>query len=265
VLVDSLPPGATVYLDGEPMRLASGGFAKTPIEVGPLSSAQTYQLELRKEGYAPYAETLRINEELDGARLRPRLSPRPGRLRIRAEGERERTARLVVDGRVVGRGPELVREMPGETSAHIEARLADHQCRATPATITIPPGGEAEVEVTCAPIPPPELATVPAPRSTRGARFAPGKRAPAPGPAAAKSSSSCAPRPDLPPGFVTIDTRPHSEIFWNGRRLGETPLAQYELPAGCVELEARGETAKKRFKVRVEPNQVAIYRLELAP
>ena len=154
----------------------------------------------------------------------------------------------------------------------IEAALAGHVCRATPNPARVPPGGEVEVRVRCAPEPTPRrrkaaLSAARAPaRATRpgseGRAKARPKSAPASS-AAAGSPEGCETRADLPPGFVTIDTRPHSEIFWRGRRLGATPLSKYELPSGCIELIARGEAASRRFRVRVEPNRVAIYRIEL--
>jgi serine/threonine protein kinase len=270
ILVDSIPAGATIYLDGEPMRHASGEFARTPSEIGPLSSRRTYRLELRKEGYAPYLDLLELTAELDGARLRPRLAARPGRVRVRAEGDAAARARLRIDGEPVGSGAEVRRKASGGQRVKVEAELSGHSCLATPSPVRVPPGGEVEVRVRCTLESPPTrrssaLSARRAPnRASRRAAGAQAEtRSSAVHTAAAGSPEGCETRADLPPGFITIDTRPHSEIFWRGRRLGETPLAKYELPSGCVELVARGEAAARTFRVRVEPNQVAIYRLEL--
>jgi hypothetical protein len=62
---------------------------------------------------------------------------------------------------------------------------------------------------------------------------------------------------------LTIDTRPPSQIFYRGRKLGETPLPKYPLPAGCIELQAKSPDKSKTFRVRIEPNGVAVYRVQL--
>jgi len=253
IAVESVPADATIYLDGAPMRLESGEFAKTPADLGPLEVGATYQLELRREGYRPHRRRLTMTHDLDGARLRPKLVAEPGRLVVRVRGDGAERARVLVDGRAVGSGPRVEHAMPGGAVARIAGELAGHRCQAEPPEVDVPPGGAATSVIRCT------RPAAPKPRQREGGSAGP---AAAP-PAEPADSPRCRVDPDIPPGYVTIDTRPHSTIFWRDRRLGETPLAKHELPSGCVELEARGEETTKRFKVRIQPNQVAIYRVRL--
>lgn len=64
------------------------------------------------------------------------------------------------------------------------------------------------------------------------------------------------------PGWVTIDARPHAEVFQETRKLGDTPLAHAVLPAGCVRLKFVELDSKKEYQryVWIEPNQEVAYR-----
>jgi hypothetical protein len=58
---------------------------------------------------------------------------------------------------------------------------------------------------------------------------------------------------------------PYSEIFHDGKKLGDTPLANQKLPSGCLELVAKDPVTQKAktVKLRVEPNKTLRYRFEL--
>ena len=76
-------------------------------------------------------------------------------------------------------------------------------------------------------------------------------------------------RPPSPVGKLTVRTTPYSVVFHNGRRLGETPFADLELPAGSYTLTFKhpqrgtvtrkvtitaGKTDQARLRVPVKPS-----------
>lgn len=83
--------------------------------------------------------------------------------------------------------------------------------------------------------------------------------------AVAPAKGDCVTDPNLRPGTITITTQPFSTIYWNGRRLGQTPLANVTMPAGCVTLVAKNEKLGlgRQVKVKVTPNSINIYRFAL--
>jgi hypothetical protein len=76
--------------------------------------------------------------------------------------------------------------------------------------------------------------------------------------------STCRVLHGLSPGYITLDSKPWAEVLFQGMKLGETPLANATLPAGCVELQLRDPTSQKERTVRVwvEPNASRIYRFD---
>jgi hypothetical protein len=67
------------------------------------------------------------------------------------------------------------------------------------------------------------------------------------------------------PGWINLDARPHAEVYLEGLKLGETPLANVKLPAGCVRLRFVDPTtrAEQVRAVWVEPNETSAYRCRL--
>jgi hypothetical protein len=129
----------------------------------------------------------------------------------------------------------------------------------------IPPGGTGRTTVHCsarrraAPPPPPGRSGENPPRSVdtppppRVAHTTPPK------------AGGCAILEGVPPGYVTIDTVPYSEIYYEDKKLGDTPLSRQKLPAGCVELVAKSKDPpkEKRVRIQVEPNSTRRFRFEL--
>jgi hypothetical protein len=66
-------------------------------------------------------------------------------------------------------------------------------------------------------------------------------------------------------GYVTVDTRPWSEVYLNGVRLGQTPLVKQKLPIGWVEVRAVNPVNRKErtFTLKVRPDKPLRYKLEL--
>ncbi|MBI5509603.1 MAG: serine/threonine protein kinase [Deltaproteobacteria bacterium] len=60
-------------------------------------------------------------------------------------------------------------------------------------------------------------------------------------------------------GFLTIDTKPWTDVFLRGRKLGTTPMENVVVPAGELELELKNPPLglAKKTKVTVRPGQVA--------
>ncbi|MEM1026316.1 MAG: serine/threonine-protein kinase [Myxococcota bacterium] len=262
VSLESKPTGATIYLDGEPMRLPDGSFARTPADIGPLRFGERYELSLRLEHHDPFSRQLEMDATLAGSTLRPELVAHPGRLRV--EVKDGIPTRLLDGGQDLGIHTALVQEVDGGSEHILKGERSQHDCLAEPERIKVPPGQEAMVRILCRPSsPPPRAAEQGAPRRRRSAAIGTRARAePAPVPAR-PAPAGCAPDERLPPGYLTIDTRPHSVIFWRDRRLGETPISKAKVPAGCLELRAESASGTKTLKVRIEPNKVSIFRTKL--
>lgn len=77
--------------------------------------------------------------------------------------------------------------------------------------------------------------------------------------------------PDKPPkapkatGFLTLDTKPWTEVYYQGKRLGLTPLAYQKLPAGKIKLLLRNreKNIKKTIQIEIKPNQTTVKQLVL--
>lgn len=75
-------------------------------------------------------------------------------------------------------------------------------------------------------------------------------------------SPSCRFDPLAPEGYLTLAVDPPVQVYWGGRRVGETPLNAIELPSGCLELELREQGTGRRRHLRVDlrPQQLFILR-----
>ena len=67
------------------------------------------------------------------------------------------------------------------------------------------------------------------------------------------------------PGWINLDARPHAEVYLESLKLGETPLANVKLPAGCVRLRFVDSNTREEHvrAVWVEPNEITAYRCML--
>lgn len=85
-------------------------------------------------------------------------------------------------------------------------------------------------------------------------------------PRASAEQAPCATQPELPDGYVTMTATPPAEVWLGERNLGPVPLSRVRLPAGCHELRlvSTAERGERRVRVHVEPNRVAIYRVDLS-
>jgi hypothetical protein len=268
--LESVPNGAVIHLDGKPMALPTGDNAKTPSDLHSLQYGVAYAIKLTKEGYETYETTITMGEENDGKTIRPTLNAFPGKLVVEVDGENRRDVRIFIDNEDAGLGPRVERQIAGNKFVVVEGKLPGHQCDSE--RVRIAPNETKIATLACKkanarprpiqvasnvrpPPPPPPEGGAPErePKKKRG------------GGGGAIGSGDCTTDPDLPPGFVTISTTPHSDIFWNGRKLGQTPLARYKLPSGCVTISAKalGGGAEKTVRLTVEPNRVRIFKFTL--
>ena len=247
----SNPKGAVIYLDGRPMQLREGELARTPSDLSMLQFGQRYHIRLVKDGYEAFETAVVLDEsETEIKTIAPTLAARPGWLIAEVRGDDARDVRVYVDGEDVGLGPRIKLKRPGHRAVRVKAEIPGQVCTADPSEPVVRPNETVYTQVTCAK--PQVRAPVRRPKARRRPTAAP---APPPPP-------RCATDPNLPMGKVTISTVPHAQIFWNGRAIGESPLAGYKLPSGCVELTAKHEGLglAKRFEVVVVPNTVRVYK-----
>ncbi|MFO0722874.1 MAG: serine/threonine-protein kinase [Myxococcota bacterium] len=256
--INSRPPGAKIFLNGEPVATTgTGQYATTNAQLTALEVGQTYRLKLELDGYESRTETFTVSKEVK--RVDYELKPIAGKIYVDVAGQEGPEVAVLVDGREEGRGPKVeLRHPAGEVT--VEARLDRYNCTADPRRGTVPPGGSLRVTVRCT------KGAAPQPYTPRQPNN-PGDPRPTPTPSKPAAPGGCVPSEGLPPGFVTIETSPPSEIYYGNERLGETPLNKVKLPAGCVELVAKAKDPpkEKHIKLLVEPNKIHAYRVAFDP
>jgi len=68
-------------------------------------------------------------------------------------------------------------------------------------------------------------------------------------------------------GYLTLDTKPWTEVYFKGKRLGLTPLAYKKLPAGKQKLLLRNreKNIKKTIVIEIKPNETTVKQFNLQP
>ncbi|MBI4815913.1 MAG: hypothetical protein HY791_06640 [Deltaproteobacteria bacterium] len=76
----------------------------------------------------------------------------------------------------------------------------------------------------------------------------------------------CVLLPHTPPGFVTINSEPHSVVYYGDKKLGETPLAKIKLPSGCLKVRLENREANLRVDkvIKVDPGKTLRYQFDLS-
>jgi len=264
--VDSVPSGAVISVDGKVVMLEDNATpARTPIsQLTNLVYGQAYTIKLEKEGYETYSETVLMGPDTDKRLLRPALKAIPGRIVVEVSGPDNRDVAVYFDDQRAGLGPVVEKRLP-PGAVRVTAELNNQDCKANPEEVMIPPGGTGRATVHCtarrrSAAPLPRNPDAPPPRNTEAApppRMAAHSTPP-------KTAGGCAILEGVPPGYVTIDTVPYSEIYYEDKKLGDTPLSRQKLPAGCVELVAKSKDPpkEKRVRIQVEPNSTRRFRFE---
>lgn len=259
----SVPQGAVIYLDGKPMTLADGSNAKTPSDLHSLQYGTEYAIRLVKPGYRPFETKVIMGEQTDNQTIRPDLAAFPGWLIAEVQGDDKEQVQLTFNGEEIGAGPMVKKEIEGNTDVVVRGKLAGKVCTANPARVRVEPNVTLTTTVKCTTQ---AVVRAPPPRTNGGGgggstnanntttRVRPPK-------GDLVGSGDCVADRSLPPGYVTINTKPYSTIFWDGRKLGETPVSRIRLPSGCVTLTAKTKSGGEHtFQVKVEPNKVNIYK-----
>jgi hypothetical protein len=268
--VDSVPTGAVISVNEANVKLEDGSPARTPIsQLTNLQYGTSYRIKLEKEGYETWSETIVMGPETDNRPLRPTLTAIPGRIVAEVTGPEARDVVVLFNDAKVGMGTVTMRMPPG--TLRITAELPKHDCRAEPAEVNVPPGGSTRTTIRCVPRGAGGgSASNPSrsPGEVGGDRPRPSPRLPDPAPSARPPSGPADCQllgDDVPTGWATIDTTPFSEIYWNGKRLGETPISKQKFPSGCIELIAKSANPpmEKKVRIRIEPNKNLRYRFDL--
>ncbi len=269
--VDSVPPGAVISVNGANVKLEDGNPARTPIsQLTNLQYGTQYVIKLEKEGYEAYTETIVMGADSDNRQLRPALVAIPGRIVAEVTGPDARDVAVFFNDQRAGLGTIEKRLPPG--TVKITAELPKHDCKATPEEVSIPAGGATRTTIRCTPIGSggqvqrsPVVSNPGGDTAPRVPRAPVEPRSPAPAPNPGGSSDCALLGADVPAGYATIDTVPYSEIFWDGKKLGDTPMAKQKFPAGCIELTAKSKepSLERKVRIRIEPNKTLRYRFDL--
>jgi hypothetical protein len=79
------------------------------------------------------------------------------------------------------------------------------------------------------------------------------------------SQFGCAANPAYELGYITIDSRPWSEVSVNGEKIGSTPISKYKVIAGCATVRAISPVngRERIFNITVRPNRTERVNLDL--
>lgn len=273
LLLDSMPTGAVIYLDGRPMQLDNGENAKTPSDLTSLQYGTTYKIRLVKEGHDIFEQEVHMDSPTDGQTIRPALKPRPGRIVADVTGPNARDVRVFFSNEDVGLGPTITKEMKAHDNVVVTAKLPGFTCTADPQRIRVAPDQTVRATIRCEqgearggavrPQQQPRTTTPvgsqpSTPRQPRKEDAVNAAAAIETGPAGCKSN------PALPAGFATINSKPYGDLYIGNRKIGETPLSRHKLPAGCVEVRVVAKDGRSRTeRLVIEPNKVSIFTIEI--
>jgi len=250
--LDSVPSGGLILVNGQPVKLENGRDALTPIEqLEPLFYGQTYKIEIILAGYEPYTETITMGADFDKQLIRPKLVPILGKVVSMMRGEPGQV-RIFINNEEVGYGALVEHGVrPGKVT--VGAKADDYNCKASPANFIIKQGQVVKPVITCEKIKAKRV--VKSGSTRRGSRSNTKPR-----------QTGCVADTSVPPGFATIVTIPFSEVYYRGKKLGETPLNRVKLPSGCNELTfvyGDGKPQRKKKKIKIVSNQSERYRIKL--
>ena len=246
--IDSIPDGAAIYVDGTAVKLESGSVARTPIEqLTPLEFGRTYQIKIEKKGYKPHIARVIMGETTHRTLIKPVLEGYPSHMIVEVRGEPiGQDVHVFFNGLPKGTQRFFDERIPAGPMK-ITAKSEGWTCLANPESFTLQPSRSQRTTISCKKEVKRRVAT-----RTNGRRRTPKK-------------AGCNPTPGAPPGQVTLHVIPYADIYFRGKKLGQTPLNREKLPSGCVELKAiHPPTGKTRtFRVNVQPNRHDRYRFEL--
>ena len=234
--IESVPPGATVTVDG--VRHGT-----TPVRVPDVVVGER-TVALALDGYEAVTLPTRVERAGQEVPLTAVLKALHGTLEVTSTPT---GALIELDGVSTGKSTPAVFDV-GRGKHEITVALPEHQ----PAKELIDVGAEpARLELALTPrepaVPPPTLPTSP-------------PTAPPGGPPPPQH-----PRVPAATGLLDLETRPYTTVFFNGKKLGDTPLIGVRLPAGSVNLvlvnEAEG--IRETYSVSIARDGKTTKRLKL--
>jgi hypothetical protein len=269
LVIESTPPGAQIYVNNNPVKLETGDVARTPIEqLANLQYGLTYKVQLILEGYKPFETSVMMDEANDGRKIQAVLEGLPAKLTVRIDDPAERDIRIRLNGVDMGLG-QKVGLVVNAGRQKIDAEIPGKTCEAIPDNFILNRGESKEAMVHCREGGRPQIATgnwsppqrsypsIPRKDPSHTVPFQPERER-------ERAKGECS-VPEGLQGFVTINTKPYSEIWFEGKKLGETPLAKVKLPSGCWDIRAVSPDTKQEKKVRIEvqPNKNLRYSFDL--
>lgn len=280
IQVNSSPPGATIYLEGEE---ESSGTTPQWIDL----RRQTYRVRLELDGYAPLEDEINVRR----AWLRFNFDlERLGRIELRNTDETARGATVTIDGEEVGTVPLSHELIPGRHSFTV-SREGYHEVTRW---FEVAGGQNYVVDLAMRPVPPPQGEVLiaadvsgaevsidgsPAGTTPMIAELEPGEhaieiRAEGLEPhsevvtveAGQRVTLSATLQPSRPPGgtLVVITAPPGATVVVDGNERGTAPITVEELTPGSHIVEARLEEHQEvTERVDIEEGRQATLRLEL--
>jgi len=273
IVVKSTPSGAAVFLDGVKRE------ELTPTVIQGVTAGERHEIRVEKEGFKPWADTVEPEDDKS----------------VAVEASLERLlATIVVKSTPSGAAVFLDdREVPGSTPLELRDISADDVCKievrkkgyaAGVQTVTLKPGERREVEVALKPLfgeirlasDPPGAEVylngrgVARKTPTRLSGLSPGKykvKLKKEGykvweeEVVVRASESL----DLPGvrlqeafGKLNLDVSPWAEVYYRGKKLGDTPLARIPFQEGTHKLILRNPILKieKAITVKIEADKV---------
>lgn len=262
----TVPVDAIVTLDGQPVQGAASPWLITDVE-----PEVTHLIEVTKPGFQAWSS--RVELQSDQTIALPEISLEMIESGF-ALGSAPSGARVFVDGAVLAdvtpvRKTDLV---PGAHTLRVEKE--GYAPWETPVQITEGTVLELPVAVLRAmpPTEPKQEEEAPPPQRTRQAR----RPSPAPRQVRRATPRRATPRPAPAPrpqpaatgtGTLRINTRPWSNVFVDGARIGNTPQMNIELSSGrhTVTLVNDDFGIRKTIKITIKPDEVVTRVLNLSP
>ncbi len=287
--IETTPPGATVFLDGQQL----GGV--TPLRVGNLL-ARSYQIRVKLDGFREQEQKVEVQPAVDQSL--PRIALEADRVRVRIASEPAGAEAVLVhksERRVLGRTPVDVTLDNDGSRWSLEVSKSGYQTYTQP--LALSGGAELSVRAVLAgegeepqavavaeepaahhhhgsgrgesagseePRPSEPRASASEPRASAVEPRASASEPRASEPASERSERAERARPEPAasseggPGTLRINTRPWSQVSIDGRAIGNTPQMNIPLPAGNhrVQLVNPEFNLRKTLTINIKPGQV---------
>lgn len=234
--LETLPPGAQVFLDGQELS------GVTPLRVGNLPPG-SYKVGLRLNGYRE--QTLTVNVRSGSDESLPRVALEPERLRVRVTSEPPGAEAIVRRGseeRSLGKTPVDVTLENNGTPWKLEVSKAGFEPYERTLAST---SGENELSVRAV------LARSAIASSDSSSSAPVARPSPAPRPSTPIARPAAAPSSGGGTGILRINSRPWSQVYVDGKLVGNTPQMNVKLSAGTHKITLVNPDFKLRKNISV--------------